>query len=157
MWLPVTEFIDGEVYFLESDPYLYFNQSRKYSKSPLSFPIITERQTPVSQTSGRGYTRSGQIKPDLTAPGINIRGPVSNGRFETHSGSCAACAVTAGAVALMLEWLLYIQKAPGIDSFQIRSLLILGALRPDTMEYPNRIWGYGQLNLYHTFEVMRKL
>jgi hypothetical protein len=56
-----------------------------------------------------------------------------------------------------LEWLLYIQKAPGIDSFQIRSLLILGALRPDTMEYPNRIWGYGQLNLYHTFEVMRKL
>ena len=111
----------------------------------------------VSQTSGRGYTRSGQIKPDLTAPGINIRGPVSNGRFETHSGSCAACAVTAGAVALMLEWLLYIQKAPGIDSFQIRSLLILGALRPDTMEYPNRIWGYGQLNLYHTFEVMRKL
>ncbi|BEI78237.1 hypothetical protein Rumi2_13970 [[Ruminococcus] torques] len=60
-------------------------------------------------------------------------------------------------MALMLEWLLYIQKAPGIDSFQIRSLLILGALRPDTMEYPNRIWGYGQLNLYHTFEVMRKL
>lgn len=139
MWLPVTEFIDGEVYFLESDP--YYNGTTNA----------------VSQTSGRGYTRSGQIKPDLTAPGINIRGPVSNGRFETHSGSCAACAVTAGAVALMLEWLLYIQKAPGIDSFQIRSLLILGALRPDTMEYPNRIWGYGQLNLYHTFEVMRKL
>ena len=139
MWLPVTEFIDGEVYFLESDPYY-----------TLTNPANT-------QTSGRGYTRSGQIKPDLTAPGINIRGPVSNGRFETHSGSCAACAVTAGAVALMLEWLLYIQKAPGIDSFQIRSLLILGALRPDTMEYPNRIWGYGQLNLYHTFEVMRKL
>ena len=156
MWLPVTEFIDGEVYFLESDPY-YTLTNPANTQSPVVVSHYNGTTNAVSQTSGRGYTRSGQIKPDLTAPGINIRGPVSNGRFETHSGSCAACAVTAGAVALMLEWLLYIQKAPGIDSFQIRSLLILGALRPDTMEYPNRIWGYGQLNLYHTFEVMRKL
>ena len=156
MWLPVTEFIDGEVYFLESDPY-YTLTNPANTQSPVVVSYYNGTTNAVSQTSGRGYTRSGQIKPDLTAPGINIRGPVSNGRFETHSGSCAACAVTAGAVALMLEWLLYIQKAPGIDSFQIRSLLILGALRPDTMEYPNRIWGYGQLNLYHTFEVMRKL
>ena len=44
-----------------------------------------------------------------------------------------------------------------IDSFQIKSLLILGAVRPKTMEYPNREWGYGQLNLYNTFEVMRQL
>ena len=156
MWLPVTEFIDGEMYFLESDPY-YTLTNPANTQSPVVVSYYNGTTNAVSQTSGRGYTRSGQIKPDLTAPGINIRGPVSNGRFETHSGSCAACAVTAGAVALMLEWLLYIQKAPGIDSFQIRSLLILGALRPDTMEYPNRIWGYGQLNLYHTFEVMRKL
>ena len=136
MWLPVTEFIDGEVYFLESDPY-YTLTNPANTQSPVVVSYYNGTTNAVSQTSGRGYTRSG--------------------RFETHSGSCAACAVTAGAVALMLEWLLYIQKAPGIDSFQIRSLLILGALRPDTMEYPNRIWGYGQLNLYHTFEVMRKL
>ena len=156
MWLPVTEFIDGEVYFLESDPY-YTLTNPANTQSPVVVSYYNGTTNAVSQTSGKGKTRNRQIKPDLTAPGINIRGPVSNGRFETHSGSCAACAVTAGAVALMLEWLLYIQKAPGIDSFQIRSLLILGALRPDTMEYPNRIWGYGQLNLYHTFEVMRKL
>ena len=74
-----------------------------------------------------------------------------------RGGSCAAAAITAGAVALMLEWQLYERKKPGIDVFQIKSLLILGAIRPDSMEYPNREWGYGQLNLYNTFEVMRQL
>ena len=69
----------------------------------------------------------------------------------------SAAAITAGAVALMLEWQLYERKMPGIDVFQIKSLLILGAIRPDSMEYPNREWGYGQLNLYNTFEVMRQL
>ena len=79
------------------------------------------------------------------------------GRFSTRTGSCAAAAVTAGAVALMLEWLVYIQEVPGVDSFQLKSLLIIGASRPRTMEYPNREWGYGQLNLYNTFETMRQL
>ena len=99
MWLPVTEFIDGEVYFLESDPY-YTLTNPANTQSPVVVSYYNGTTNAVSQTSGRGYTRSGQIKPDLTAPGINIRGPVSNGRFETHSGSCAACAVTTGAVAL---------------------------------------------------------
>ena len=42
-----------------------------------------------------------------------------------RSGSCAAAAITAGAVALMLEWQLYERKMPGIDVFQIKSLLFL--------------------------------
>ena len=53
--------------------------------------------------------------------------------------------------------MVYIQEVPGVDSFQLKSLLIIGASRPRTMEYPNREWGYGQLNLYNTFETMRQL
>ena len=68
-----------------------------------------------------------------------------------------ATAITAGAVALMLEWELEQKNITGIDVFQIKSLLILGAIRPDFLEYPNREWGYGQLNLYNTFEAMRQL
>ena len=60
-------------------------------------------------------------------------------------------------VALMLEWELEQKNITGIDVFQIKSLLILGAIRPDFLEYPNREWGYGQLNLYNTFEAMRQL
>lgn len=156
MWLPVTEFLDGEVFFLESDPY-YTLTNPASASGPVVVSYYDGRTGAVSQTSGRGYTRTGALRPDIAAPGINVTGALPGGRFSPRSGSCISVAVTAGAVALMLEWLLYIQKVPGIDSFQIKSLLILGAVRPGTMEYPNREWGYGQLNLYNTFETMRQL
>ena len=156
IWLPVTEFLSGEVFFLESDPY-YTLTSPANADSPVVVSYYDGNTGTLSQTSGRGYTRTGKRKPDITAPGIDVTGALPDGRFSPRSGSCISAAVTSGAVALMLEWLLDIQKVPGIDSFQIKSLLILGAVRPGTMEYPNREWGYGQLNLYNTFETMRQL
>lgn len=156
MWLPVTEFLTGEVYFLEADPY-YTLTNPANAQSPVTVSYYDGNSGGVAQASGRGYTRAGQIKPDITAPGINVVGALPDGRFLTRSGSCVSAAITAGAAALMLEWLIYIEKAPGVDSLQLKSLLILGTIRPKTMEYPNREWGYGQLNLYNTFETMRQL
>ena len=156
IWLPVTEFLDGEVYFLESDPYTTLTNPAN-APSPLTVSYYDGSNGAVAQASGRGYTRTRFENPSITAPGINIKGALPGDRFAVRSGSCAAAAITAGAVALMLEWQLYERKMPGIDVFQIKSLLILGAIRPDSMEYPNREWGYGQLNLYNTFEVMRQL
>ena len=156
IWLPLTEFLTGEVFFLESNPYSTLTNPA-CTDSPIVTACYNGATGGVAQASGRGYTRTRRRKPDIAAPGINIRGPLPGGRFSERSGSCAAAAITAGAVALMLEWLLSVQNVPGIDSFQIKSLLILGAVRPDSMEYPNREWGYGQLNLYNTFETMRQL
>ena len=156
IWLPMTEFLSGEVFFLESDPYYTLTNPANVD-SPVVVSYYDGNTGAVSPTSGRGYTRTNRMKPDITAPGVNVTGAVSGGRFSSRSGSCISAAITAGAVALMLEWLLDIQEVPGIDSFQIKSLLILGAVRPKTMEYPNREWGYGQLNLYNTFEAMRQL
>ena len=156
MWLPLTEFLNGEVYFLEADPY-YTLTSPANTDSPVIVSWYNGSTGALSQESGRGYTRSQRINPDITAPGVDVRGALPGGRFAARSGSCVSAAVTAGAVALMLEWLIYDQDVPGIDSYQIKSLLILGAVRPDIMEYPNREWGYGQLNLYNTFETMRQL
>lgn len=156
MWLPLTEFLSGEVYFLEADPY-YTLTSPANTDSPVIVSWYNGNTGALSQESGRGYTRTQRINPDITAPGVDVRGALPEGRFSTRSGSCVSAAVTAGAVALMLEWLIYDREVPGIDSYQIKSLLILGAVRPGTMEYPNREWGYGQLNLYNTFEMMRQL
>lgn len=156
MWLPLTEFLSGEVYFLESDPY-YTLTNPANADSPVVVSYYDGGTGAVSQSSGRGFTRTGQIKPDITAPGVNVTGALPGNRFAPRTGSCISTAVTSGAVALMLEWLIYIEEVPGVDSYQIKSLLILGAVRPDTMEYPNREWGYGQLSLYNTFETMRRL
>ena len=156
MWLPLTEFLEGEVFFLESDPY-YTLTNPANTDSPVVVAYYDGVSGAVAQSSGRGYTRTQRRRPDIAAPGVNVPGAVPGGRFSTRTGSCAAAAVTAGAVALMMEWLVYIQEVPGVDSFQVKSLLIIGAVRPRTMEYPNREWGYGQLDLYNTFETMRQL
>lgn len=156
MWLPVTEFLSGEVYFLEPDPY-YTLTNPAAADSPIVVSYYNGNTDALSQSSGRGYTRSRRIKPDIAAPGVDVPGALPGGRFTVRAGASAAAAVTAGAIALMLEWLLNYENVPGIDSYQIKSLLILGAVRPKTMEYPNREWGYGQLNLYNTFETIRQL
>ena len=156
MWLPVTEFLSGEVYFLEPDPY-YTLTNPAAADSPIVVSYYNGNTDALSQSSGRGYTRSRRIKPDIAAPGVDVPGALPGGRFTVRTGASAAAAVTAGAIALMLEWLLNYENVPGIDSYQIKSLLILGAVRLKTMEYPNREWGYGQLNLYNTFETIRQL
>lgn len=156
MWLPVTEFLSGEVYFLEPDPY-YTLTNPATTESPVIVSYYNGKTDAISQASGRGYTRFQQINPNITAPGVDITGALPGGRFAARTGASAAASITAGAVALMLEWLLNYENVPGIDSYQIKSLLILGTVRLKTMEYPNREWGYGQLNLYNTFETIRQL
>lgn len=156
MWLPVTEFLSGEVYFLEPDPY-YTLTNPATTESPVIVSYYNGNTDALSQASGRGYTRFQQINPNISAPGVDVTGALPGGRFAAWTGASAAASITAGAVALILEWLLTYENVPGIDSYQIKSLLILGAVRPNTMEYPNREWGYGQLNLYNTFETIRQL
>ena len=57
--------------------------------------------------------------------------------------------------------LLTTQAAPVVQQaqqlFQIQSILILGAVRAPGKEFPNREWGYGQLNLFNTFNEIRML
>ena len=115
----------------------------------------------LALSSGRGYEIAGNYHPDLAAPGINVRGALPGGRFATRSGSCVSTAVSAGAAALLLEWVRnyggYADGIPAADAYLIKSLFILGAVRPVNMSFPNPEWGYGQLNLFQVFEELRKL
>ena len=156
MWLPLTEFLEGEVFFLESDPY-YTLTNPANTDSPVVVAYYDGNSGAVAQASGRGYTRTQRRRPDIAAPGVNVPERFPEDAFSTRTGSCAAAAITAGAGGTYDGMLVYIQEVPGVDSFQVKSLLIIGAVRPKTMEYPNREWGYGQLNLYNTFETMRQL
>lgn len=155
IWLPVKEFIGGEVYFLNADPY-YTLTNPGNTISTIVVSYYNGANNSIALSSGRGYTRYEQINPDVTAPGIDVKGALPNGRYAVRSGSSISTGITAGATALLLEWIIYQLGNPRIDSYQIKSLLILGAVRPPNMTFPNREWGYGQLNLYNTFEQARK-
>ncbi len=156
IWLPVTEFIDGEVFFLNSNPY-YTITNPGDADSPITVSYYDGNTNAVALASGRGFGRDEETEPSLTAPGIDVKGALPNERYAVRSGASISSAITSGAVALLLEWIIGQLGYPAIDSFQIKSLLILGAVRTPNMNFPNREWGYGQLNVYNTFEEIRQL
>lgn len=154
IWLPVKEFLTGEVFFLESNPdYTITGPGNVRSVACAAYYDGANNSLAVS--SGRGYTRTNQIKPDFAAPGVNVLGANLRGQLVRRSGSSIAVAVTAGAEALLMEWA--DQRGETPDSLQIKNLLILGAERERTQTYPNRGWGYGRLNLYQSFENIRQI
>ena len=74
-----------------------------------------------------------------------------------RSGSSADSAINAGAVDLLLEWILIKMGNTSVDSYQIKSILMIGAQRPPGMQFPNRDWGYGLLDLYNALNEIREL
>ena len=69
-------------------------------------------------------------------------------------GTSAAAAVTAGAAALMLEWGIVRERRLTMGTLEIKQLMIRGAARSLSQLYPNRIWGYGTLDLYAAFSAL---
>ena len=153
-WLPQENFLDGEVFFLRSNPdYTVMAPGNAGAVACAAYYNGGDKSVAVS--SGRGYTRTNLTKPDFAAPGINVLGVNLRGQFVGRSGSSVATAITAGAEALLMEWLVRRNGTP--DSIQLKNLLILGTQRMDRREYPNREWGYGTLDLYQTFDLLRRL
>lgn len=156
IWLPMTEFLQNEVYFLESNPdYTITEPGSAITAMTVGFYNGSDNSVAIS--SGRGYTRNRAIKPNFVAPGVNVTGAVLRNLFAERTGSSIAAGITAGACALLLEWIVYQLEQGAADSIQIRNLLTLGTERIDGEVYPNRTWGYGRLNLYQVFEELRRL
>lgn len=156
IWLPISEFLSGEVYFLDSNPY-YTITNPANGDSTINIAFYDGNTNAVALSSGRGYSRNDIVNPSLAAPGINVLGALPNGRYTRRSGSSAAAAICAGAVALLLEWVLLRMNNPSIDSYQVKSILTIGAQRPPGIQFPNREWGYGLLDLYNTLLEIREL
>ena len=55
----------------------------------------------------------------------------------------------------LLTWAVTNGNLPLITSSGIKSLLIRGATRMPGTSYPSRQWGYGTLDVYNAFEVLR--
>ena len=155
IWLPVSEFLTGEVYFLRPSPDETMLEPGS-TPSAITAAFYNWEENSVAVQSGRGYTRDRNIKPEFAVPGVNVTGAIPGGSFTERSGSSVGIAIAAGSAALLLQWILQDQGAQASSS-QIRNILILGTRRNPGIEYPNRLWGYGTMDLYHTFEEIRQL
>jgi len=156
-WLPITEFLNGPVYFLRPDPETTLT-TPSYVTDAVTVATYNSRDNSIYQNSGRGFSRDNRVKPDLAAPGVNMT-VVGNRLGETplistYTGSSLAAAIMAGAAAQFAQWAVVDGNSPYIRSQELKNYFIRGALRERNIEYPNPVWGYGRLDLYGTFEEM---
>ncbi len=148
LWLPISQFLDAPVYFLESSPYITLT-GPAMAADVISVSTYDAANNSFYIDSGRGFSRTGAIRPDFAAPGVSVS--TTNGR---ESGSSLAAAVTAGAVAQFMQWAVVQGNNKLVESREIKNYFIRGASRNFDMSYPSREWGYGRLNISGTFEAI---
>lgn len=150
-YLPLTNFVEKNTIFVSPDPFVTVTDPGD------AFNVVTvggynDVSGSLYLPSGRGFTRNNLIKPDIVAPSAAIRGPIPNNQYGFLSGTSAGAAITAGACALLLEWAIVRDNNPNIDTLGAKNYLIRGATRRPAISYPNREWGFGELNLLGTFQ-----
>lgn len=150
IWLPVTGLISPDTVFLQPNPDTTLTDPASAS-SVITTSTYNAYDNSLFINSSRGYTRTGALKPDLAAPGVNVYGPNSSGGYTSNTGSSIAAAITAGSVALLYNWGMTRAVPHVLSSSEIKTYLIRGARRVDSNLYPNREWGYGALDLYGIF------
>lgn len=147
LWLNARQFLSGEVYFLAPSPEVTLTMP-SYEPDAVTVSTYNSANNSFYYNSGQGFSRTGRmIKPDLAAPGVSVstvRGP--------YSGSAMAAALTAGAVAQLLQWAVVERKAPFVSGREIRTYLTRGAQEESGEDYPSRRWGYGRLDMRKTFD-----
>lgn len=153
-FLPLTGFIEGETYFLESDPNETLTTPAG-TERVFSFGAFDSRDNSIYYASGRGYPNSDMIKPDLVAQGVQVLGLNARDEQIAYSGTGVATAVGAGVIALFVQWAVGFGNAPNIGTLMVKNFLLQGADRGDNREYPNREWGYGAVDLDEALELFR--
>lgn len=98
--------------------------------------------------SGRGTAESEQIKPDLAAPGVEIRTAAVGGGYTTVTGTSFATPFVTGSAALLMEWGIVRGNDPYLYGEKVRAYLRKGARQlPGYERWPNNQLGYGVLCL----------
>ncbi|BCN31168.1 S8 family peptidase [Anaeromicropila herbilytica] len=154
IWLPIHNFLGTDTFFTKPDP-----NTTLTGPANTSIPIITTAYDHSTQNlyinASRGYTRANIINPTFAAPGVNMIVPTLNNTYSTQNGTSISAGFTAGVVALFLEWGQR-QTTPVIfETSEIKNYLIRGAKRDSSVQYPNKEWGYGILDVFNAFNSLR--
>lgn len=153
VWLPCDDLISPDTYFLEANPDFTLTDPST-AGDPTTITAYDPATDGIAIFSSRGYTRTGGIKPDLAAPGVNLTCPTINNSYGATSGTGAATAHAVGIIAMVLEWGIVSGNYPTINGYIIKQLLIRGAQRNPALTYPNNIWGYGKIDIYGLFKML---
>ncbi|MDY2654287.1 MULTISPECIES: S8 family peptidase [Eisenbergiella] len=154
MWLPIRQFIDGTAEFLQPNPETTLT-SPSFAQPPMAVTAYNSRNNSFYYNSGQGFGADGEIKPDLSAPGVDIS--VATGTIQgrtvvgTGTGTSLAAALTAGAAAQFMQWAVVEDNSPYAGGISTRNYFLRGAARDAAYTYPSRQWGMGRLDMEGVF------
>jgi len=148
LWLASGVSRSKDVYFLRDTPYITITDPGMIPTA-ITVGVYDDSNNSFWLDSGRGFSSKNEIKPNITAPGLNISSAIGE-----VTGSGAAMAIAAGATAQFLQWAI-VEKHDQFSSINgIVAYLERGATRSSGISYPSREWGYGRLNLKGSFDQM---
>ena len=154
MWLPIRQFINGTAEFLQPNPETTLT-SPSFAQPPMAVTAYNSRNNSFYYNSGQGFGANGEIKPDLSAPGVDIS--VATGTIQgrtvvgTGTGTSLAAALTAGAAAQFMQWAVVEYNSPYAGGVSTRNYFLRGAARDAAYTYPSRQWGMGRLDMEGVF------
>lgn len=147
LWLPDTGSTNQTTQFLNPNPLtsLTIPSTAANLISVGAYDSLTDRLAPFS---GQGYTRIGDIKPDLVAPGVNISSSAPGGGTAIKSGTSMATPFVTGSAALLMEYGIVKKNDPYLYAQKVKAYLVAGARQlPFEKTYPNPSIGFGALCL----------
>lgn len=155
MWLPIQPQVGSDITFIRPNP-----DTTITTPSAAEVPITAGGYNGLTGArdidSGRGFNGRGIVKPEFCAPSVEVSGAGLRNNYVKYTGTSVGAAITAGAAAQVLEWGIVRRNASGMNSVEVKNFLIRGCERDTNVSYPNTEWGYGRLDVYRSFQVLRE-
>ncbi|MEG0013918.1 MAG: S8 family serine peptidase [Cellulosilyticaceae bacterium] len=117
------------------------------------------RGVQIANFAGRGFTRTGMIKPDLAAPGIDVMTASINklNRYQPATGTSVAAAFVTGAYALFMQYGIVDGRDEFLYGERLKAYVLRNTTRiPIDQPYPNKDWGYGVLCIRAVLDELRE-
>ncbi len=153
MWLPGAAARNRGTRFLYGNPYLTLTIPSTASGA-LSVGAYNAATGAMADFSGRGNdvacvpVGGCMLKPDLVAPGVDVRTTASGGGYTFATGTSFATPFVTGSAALLMEWGIVRGNRPYLYAENLKAYLLAGASPLVGFDrYPNAITGYGRLCL----------
>ncbi|MDO4523131.1 MAG: S8 family peptidase [Eubacteriales bacterium] len=156
IWMQIRQFVNDGTFFLKPEPDITLDTPAA-TDSVITVAAYDHVSNALYTDSGRGFTRINTIKPDITAPGVEVYGPGKNQTYVRRSGTSVSAALVAGNCAQLMQWGIVQGNVPQMKTNYIKNFLIFGAQRDRDIAYPSRVWGYGKVDLYETFRILTQV
>ena len=145
IWLPVSASTSSELRFLKPSEFTTMTIPSS-SKKAISVGAYDQNNLNYAAFSGRGYTTGGDIKPDISAPGVDINVASPDGGYVNVTGTSFSTPFVSAAAAILMEYGI----TNGNDTFlygeKLKEYLINGAKKlPGSDSIPNEKIGWGVL------------